>query len=142
MFKIKIKILFLISILLLSILMGCNDKVNFGKADKVIASFISAQVEGQKDIVNSVISEDLKEKFTKDNLYFRDKYNLDKPNLSTTNIFELQSNEKQKIIAANYVVEGQDEKLNITSLFYLEKEEDKWIIKYIEEKALNKSLES
>ena len=136
--KNKIKNLFLISTLLLLLTIGCNDKVNFGKAEKVVASFISAQVEGDIKTVDSLISQELKEQFNENNQYFQEKYDLDKPNLATINIFELQSDEKQKVIAANYLVEAQGNKLSITSLFLLEKEGDKWIIKSVEEISLQR----
>ena len=136
--KIQLKSLVLIFILLLLLTIGCNDKVNFGKAEKVVASFISAQVEGDIKTVDSLISQELKEQFNENNQYFQEKYDLDKPNLATINIFELQSDEKQKVIAANYLVEAQGNKLSITSLFLLEKEGDKWIIKSVEEISLQR----
>ena len=137
--KNTIKSLVLIFILLLLLTIGCNDQVNFGKAEKVVASFVSAQVEGDKQTVNSLISQELKKQFNENNQYFQEKYNLDKPNLVTTNIFELQSDEKQKVIVANYHVEAQGEKLNISSLFLLEKKGDKWIIESLEEISLSRS---
>lgn len=130
------------AILLILLPLGCNDKVNFGKADRMVGSYISAQVKGDKQTVDSVINQDLKDIFMKEKLYFQDKYDLEKASLATTNIFELQSNEKQKIIAANYVIEDGQKRLNITSLFLLEKKGDNWSIKSIEEIALQKSLES
>ena len=69
--KNTIKSLVLIFILLLLLTIGCNERVNFGKAEKVVASFVSAQVEGDKQTVNSLISQELKKQFNENNQYFQ-----------------------------------------------------------------------
>lgn len=140
MFKKKSKFIALGIFLILFFMIGCNDKVNFAKAEKVVNSYISAQVEGNKNKINNLLSPGLEEKFKKEKLYFCEKYDLKKPKLAKVNIYEMQSSGQKKIFAANYLIEGKGGKLNNVCLIYLEKDGEKWIIKDINENSLNKSL--